>query len=120
MIREKKHIVFFLLGIFIFPVLFKSFHFIWHQSHIHHVKQCWYSVGTSNGNCQFVNETETEEEKVCPICEYQFSITNYPKISFFKSIIHEFILVFNGKNTQQINEILFASESPRAPPLLIL
>ncbi len=119
MFRLKKHIAFLLFGIFFFPIIFQSLHVVRHHSHNNKVEHHICHHKTTDKCCPDTSESISQEEKICAICEYHFSLNDIPKIFIFRSIIPEFICSINQTATQQGYQQVFRDKSPRAPPAII-
>lgn len=119
MIKLRKHIALLLFGIFFFPILFQSFHIVWHHSHGYKCEHNLCSQTITNTCFHSNDKNVSEKEKTCPICEYQFSINDLPKISFFNAVIPVFACTYNEVATQQQYKQVFSDKTPRAPPVLI-
>ena len=117
--RFRKYIAFLLFGIFFFPILFQSVHIVWHHSHGYKCKDNFCHQTIADKEFYPNEKNVTEKEKTCPICEYQFSINDLPKISFFSPVISGIAYVYNEIATQQQYKQLFSDKTPRAPPVLI-
>jgi hypothetical protein len=118
LIRLRKHIALLLFGIFFFPIIYQTVHIVWHHSHGYTCEhnQCFQTI--TNKDLHLNGENISQKENTCPICEYQFSINDLPKISFFNAVIPEFSCVFNEIATQKQYKQVFTDKSPRAPPVL--
>lgn len=119
MIKLRKHIALLLFGIFFFPILFQLFHIVWHHSHGYKCEHTLCSQTITNTDFYSTGDNISENEKTCPICEYQFSINDLPKISFFNAVIPVFACTYNEVATQQQYKQVFSDKTPRAPPVLI-
>ncbi len=119
LIKQRKHIALLLFGIFFFPILFQSFHIVWHYLHDHKREHSHCSQAITNTDFHSNNKTVSEKEKVCPICEYQFSINNLPKISFPNPAIPEIARNYIEITYQQHYKQIFSDKTPRAPPVFI-
>lgn len=119
MIKLRKHIAFLLFGIFFFFILFQSVHIVWHHSHGYKCEhnQCFQTI--TNTDIHLYGENVSEKEKTCPICEYQLSINDLPKISFFNAVIPVFDCTYIEVVIQQQYKQVFSDKTPRAPPVLI-
>ncbi|OQA46951.1 MAG: hypothetical protein BWY47_01510 [Bacteroidetes bacterium ADurb.Bin302] len=112
----KKHIAFFLLGIFIFSITFQSIHIVWHHSHcISHNATCHNTVDCTNytGTAFFYSNSTNH----CPICEFQFSINTLPYILFFEAVIPTICRIFKVLYVTEPHQEVFALYSPRSPPI---
>ena len=117
MIRLRKHIAFLLFGIFFIPNVFQSVHIVWHHSHGYKCEHnhCFQTITKTDFHSN--GENVSEKEKTCPICEYQFSINDLPKISFFSPVIPAIVSIYNEITTQQQYKQVFSDKTPRAPPV---
>ena len=120
MLTLKKHIAFLLFGIFFFPIIFQSFHIVWSHSHVYKCEEHNNSSKTIS-NKDFIKYSKylSETEDTCNICEYQFSINDLPKISFFTAGITVFEVTHNKVATKEKYNQIFSVKTPRAPPVLI-
>lgn len=107
---------FLLFGIFFLPILFQSFHIVWHHSHGYQSEHCLSCHETTDTDSCINIENISEKEKTCMICAYQFSINDVAEISFFTSVIPVFACIFGETATQQQYKQVVANKSPRAPP----
>jgi len=109
-----------LFGIFFFPILFQSIHIVWHHSHDYKCEHqlCHTESSDKDSNNNSVNISQ--HEKICPICEYQFSINDLPRVLFSKAIVPLYICTLFEINKQQQNKQIFTDKSPRAPPIIVL
>ena len=119
MIKLRKHIALLLFGSFFFSIIFQSVHVIRHHSNTHKCEHNLCSQTLTNTDFHSNGENVLEREKTCPICEYQFSINDLPKISFFNAVIPVFVCTYNEVTTQQQYKPVFSDKTPRAPPVLI-
>jgi hypothetical protein len=119
LIRLKKHIATLLVGLFIFPILFQSWHVaIYHANEFYTISHVVFSETTSN----FLHaETKTisRTPKFCPIREYQFSIIDLARMAIFRPFIPFFVWHRNEPTHQQYHKQIFSVSSPRAPPVRI-
>ena len=75
--RLNQYIVWLLLLVFIMPLSYQSFHIIYHHSDNdceNHDLHKLISISNSKENST-INETEDE----CVICDYEFTICNFPE-----------------------------------------
>ena len=119
MIRLRKYIAFLLFGIFFFSITFQSIHIVWHHSHGYKCEHHLCHSELSDKDSQRKSESISEEEKNCPICEYQFSINDLPKTSFFGSVTPVFTKINNELAAHQQYNKVFLEKTPRAPPVFI-
>ena len=119
MIRLRKHIAFLLFGIFFFPIIFQSIHIVWHHSHDYTNEQHLCLIETNDKDNFNKIENISQKEEICPICEYQFSLNNLPKISIFRTIIPKFTCSYIEIASQKQYKQVFRDKSSRAPPILI-
>ncbi|MFW5760338.1 MAG: hypothetical protein ACOCXH_05105 [Cyclobacteriaceae bacterium] len=119
MIKLRKHIAFLLFGIFFLPIIFQSVHVVWHHSHSYKCEHNLCSQPITKKDLHSNGENVSEKEKTCPICEYQFSINDFPKISFFNPAIPAIACNYIELATQQQYKQVFSDKTPRAPPVLI-
>ncbi|MBN2728719.1 MAG: hypothetical protein JXR53_05795 [Bacteroidales bacterium] len=117
MIKLRKHIAYLLFGIFFFPILFQSVHVVWHHSHGDQGEHTLCAQTITRTDFQSNNKNVSEKEKTCPICEYQFSINDLPKISFFNPAIPENACNYLKIAKQQQYKQVFSDKTPRAPPV---
>ena len=117
MIKLRKHIALLLFGILFFPILFQSLHIVWHHSHGYKCKPtlCSQTITTTDSHSN--NKYVAEEENTCPICEYQFSTNDLPKISFFNPEIPAIACNYIKIANQQQYKQFFSDKTPRAPPV---
>lgn len=118
MIRIKKYIAILLLGIFISPITFQSFHIVWHHSHGSHGDHELCHIKVSAKPLCSVIKTVSQKDKHCLICEYQFPINDLPKVSIFRSITPVIKSSLNEFGIQLYFQQVFSNKSPRAPPTL--
>lgn len=117
MIKLRKHITFLLFGVLVFPILFQSVHIVWHNSQTNKNHYC--QKETCDNDSADKTENISQEEDVCQICEYQFSLNDVPNIFIFRPILPEIASTLTGiAAPQQYNQV-FSEKSPRAPPVLI-
>ncbi|MBN1820667.1 MAG: hypothetical protein JXR31_15380 [Prolixibacteraceae bacterium] len=123
MYRLYKHIALYLLGIFIFPVIFQSVHIIVHQSHRCH-GTCYLHKHEEN-SCLLPGQNadksvfEVKKDK-CPICSYEFSTNTISEVTIFKTYIPSATEYFNKGKVVRIKQPLFHKKSPRAPPVIFV
>lgn len=127
MIRIYKHITFFLLGLFLFPIVYQPIHSYWHHSvknsqtkQIHCNHSCCSPLQTTTHNySKGLNRIETlnGKEEHCPICEYQLSINNLLVISTFEYLVQKLDISYNEIVITQFIPSVASKESPRAPPI---
>lgn len=119
MIRLSKHIAFLLFGVFIFPILFQSVHIVRHHSHdikCEH-EHCHQTIADKGFHSNV--EINSEKEKSCLICEFEFSINDLPEIAFFSPAINVIDFNYAEIATQEARIQVLSEKSPRAPPVLI-
>lgn len=119
MIKLRKHIAFILFGIFFFPILFQSVHIVWHHSNGYKSEHNHCFQPITNKGLYSNGENLSEKEKTCPICEYQFSINDLPKISLFKADIPVLAFIYIEATTKQQYKQVFSDKTPRAPPIFV-
>lgn len=97
--------------------MFQSFHIVWHHSHSykceHHI--CHQKLSDKDSHTKRKNISK--KENTCPICEYQFSVNDLPKISFFSTYIPVFVCTYNEIAIQEQHKQVFLDKTPRAPPV---
>ena len=126
MIRIYKHITFFLLGLFLFPIVYQPVHSYWHHS----VKNSQTKQIFCNHSCSQSHDTKvtyiekvtglytlTEKEDHCPLCEYQLSINNLLVISTSEYLVQKLDISYNKIVITQFIPSVVSKESPRAPPI---
>ena len=118
MIRLNKNIAILLLGIFIFPITFQSFHIVWHHSHGYQDNHKLYHVEVTEKPSQADIRTASQKDKHCPICEYKFLINDLPKVPIFRSITPVIECSLNELEIQLPFQQLFLIKAPRSPPIL--
>ena len=118
MIRLNKNIAIFLLGIFIFPITFQAFHIIWHHSHDYHGHHKLYQVEVTKKPFQTDIRAASQKKKHCPICNYEFSINDLPKVFIFRSINLVIESSLNKLELQLPFQQAISIKVPRAPPIL--
>jgi hypothetical protein len=117
-IRLHKNIAVLLLGIFIFPITFQSFHIVWHQSHGYRSNLKWYHAEITKRPSQTDLKTAQQKDQPCSICEYQFSINDLPELTIFRSITPVIESSLNELEIQLPFQQTFSIKSPRAPPAI--
>ncbi len=116
MLKFKRHIVIILLGLFVFPIVFQSLHIVWHHSHDYKCNHILCHIQQTGQNIQAEINTASQKDNHCPICEYQFSINDLPKIFLFSTntlLIDSFL---KKLELQFYFQQLITIKSPRAPP----
>lgn len=119
MIELRKHIAVLLFGVFYFPILLQPVHIVWHHSHGYKCEKNLCSHTIINKDLRSDGEKVSEKEKICPICEYQFSINDLAKISFFNPPIPAIACIYVEIAKQQPSKQEFSAKTPRAPPVFI-
>lgn len=113
MFKGLQYIAISLLLIFVIAIGYQSVHIFLHHSQKEHVcSQGTCCAGNMQGN------PVIQKNEHCPICEYEFTITNLPvefNITFVESCLNELITA----KIQHIflYDVIFHT-SPRAPPFL--
>ncbi len=117
MIKLRKHIAFLIFEIFLFPILFQSLHIIRHHSPDYKCEHnnCFQKIANTYFNSN--GQNLSENEKTCLIREYQFSINDLPKISFFYAVISVFTYAYIEATIEQYYKQVFSDITPRAPPV---
>lgn len=117
MITLRKHIAFLLFGIFFFPITFQTFHGVWDHSddNITENQNCHHRVNDDGSNAE--GECIYKTENTCPICDYQFSINDIPKVPFFSSEIPEFTSLYYEIKRNHHYKQVHSAKSPRGPPV---
>ena len=106
-----------LFGIFFFPITFQQVHIVWHHAHGYKGGHRDFSVELHDKGANKNTENISKKEKLCPIGEYQFSINDLPKLSFFSSKIPAIACIYNDIAALQQYKEVFSAKPPRAPPL---
>lgn len=119
MIKLRKHIALLLFGIFLFPILFQSIHVVWHHSRTYICGHNLCSQTITNKDFLTNGENISEKEKICPICEYQFSINDLPKISFYSPAILAIACNYIKTTNRQRYKQVVTDKTSRAPPVII-
>lgn len=122
--RLKRHIVFLLLLVFVFPVFYQAAHVLYAHDFVAESSCCTlsechpdsHSVIESKPLPAFSSYVKTES---CAICEYEFSVCAAQQDFIYESIITFSCFSYTCTAVQlQINLNLF-SKSPRAPPAFV-
>ncbi|GEM_PF-1481409 len=118
LIKHRKHITFLIFGIFFFPIIFQSVHIVWHHSQGYKCQhyRCFSKIVNADSHSNTKNVSE--KEKICPICEYRFSINDLPKIFLFNATIAGFSHIYVEIIKPQQYKRFFSDKTPRAPPIL--
>jgi len=118
MTQERKHIAILLYWIFIFPIVFQSFHIVVHHSHtdLHNHELCNHHLPKQSISYDYV--IESQHDQSCPICDYQFSINDLPNILFLASVVPLKKGILNELEVHFPFQTLFSHKSPRAPPVI--
>lgn len=115
MIAVRKHIAIILLGVFIFPVVFQQVHIMRHHSHDHGACILVMDPDSPDGN----KVSSQRKDSHCLLCEYKLSVISLLDIVFITSTVN----IIEDLETELVSfcplQILFSSESPRAPPLRV-
>ena len=119
MIRIKQYITLFLLEIYLFPLLFQPIHTALHGLQKHHAIHQLCNLNTSIVFLETQDESISNQEDICPICNYQFVIVDITKISTFESVMRSFFCRFEIGKAKNPKKLVFETNSPRAPPLSI-
>ncbi len=118
MSKIRENIAVFLCWIFIFPIVFQSLHIV-----VHHFNLDFHNSETCNHDASqqaFLHQytIKTQRDKLCAICNYQFSVNDLPNILFFRSAVPRIKNIFNVIEVRLPFQILFSQKSPRAPPVI--
>lgn len=115
--HSKKHRLWILLGIFVFPILFQSLHVLEH--HLDDLNECHHDCSTqiSHNNNQQHKAKITQDETVCPILSYELSVNDLHQLFIFQTNIPAFAFPFKQMVVNQHSKSVFSVKSPRAPPL---
>jgi len=120
LIKLRKHIAFLLFGIFLFPIIFQTIHIVEHHSHAHKSDHNHSLKTVTNSYSHSEGENLFQKEKICPICEYQFSINDLPSITLFNAAAPVLLLsAYNAVATEQHYRHVFSEKTPRAPPVSV-
>jgi len=115
--KIKSHIAFVLAGIFIFPILVQSTHFLVHAEH-HHCSGFECSINSVNSEALAFNPFIGEgSDGNCLICDYKISLKNIPQAFNFGFDIDVHFLIRNI--IAEAPHLGFESHpgTPRAPPV---
>jgi hypothetical protein len=107
-----------LLGIFLFPGIFQSVHTACHK------KECCagHEIACEAGlpphkDLQTNTINEHQQEKQCPVCNYQFPANQLPEYAVYEKIIPQRTGFIRETITNNYFRIVFTASSPRAPPV---
>ncbi len=113
--KFKKHIVVFLLGIFVFPIIFQSIHIVWHHTHaVLHNENVSIIENCNIHNNEIVLISDNIEH--CAICEYEFSVNNVPNGFYFDTVLLFIKDLVNQNIVNKALQQIFSFKTPRAPP----
>jgi hypothetical protein len=106
-----KHIAVLLALIFSYPIVYQSVHA---QNHAHSIMGCEHTHSHDNHSTYQLSQTPDNEN--CPICEYEFAISDLP-------IVAQETIKLPNHSDQHAFEITnpcisknYRQTSPRAPP----
>lgn len=119
MINLRNHIALLLFGVFFFPILFQSVHFVRHHSHDYNCEHYLCHQTIADINFHTNGENLSEEVKKCLICEYHFSINELPEISVSGRVIPSITCIYNEIVIQQQHKQVISIKVPRAPPVYL-
>lgn len=119
MICTKKYIVLFLLGIFLFPILFQSIHIVYHHKHEHGFENQTINKSFSENDVCLTTTDALLHQNECIICDYQFSINDLPDTAVFRTISSKIISLLDEKIINPYYHQNFSKKTPRAPPFPI-
>ncbi len=119
MSRLFKHITLLLLGVFLFPILFQSYHVVRHHSSLDNSETHVCACEITNADNGFQIQKESHKEKPCPICTYHFSINDLPRLSVSRLIIPAYTFTYIEIVAQLFFKQRVTKKSPRAPPVLL-
>lgn len=109
-----------LIGIFLFPVVFQSFHIVQHQSHEHEYCSAQHHIADYKITKGLFFKQLSEKEEHCIVCEYQFSLHDFPAVAVYRTatLLTESILIQLFENLPATKA--FSQAEPRAPPRINL
>lgn len=115
--KEVRHMVFFLLGLFLFPLLAQPLHVLHHREHH---SQCVHSKcshkSAEKSCCDEGLLVLSAKEELCPICHYQFSINELPQPFLYTFTRLPYAFINNERLMQQNAVRVFSLKTLRAPP----
>lgn len=117
LIKFRKHILFLLFGIFIFPSLFQSVHILWHQLPVSECEHHCSHSELSGKHSQTDSGNISGKEHICPICSFEFLINDLPESLIFRPVIPVFACTYSETTIPQLYKQVFADISLRAPPI---
>lgn len=123
MFKNKQHIKLFFLIVFSFSLIYKHVHVLQHKSEDYQTICCSHKHKCESKTINNINLQDTFAENNntdrCPICEYQFTINNLPKTSFFNIVIPVISFNYADITKQQQYKQTFSDKTPRAPPIYV-
>lgn len=113
----KKYGILFLIGFFLFPIIYQSVHIVLHHAHSnqqeHH--DC-HKINSTNFHISEIHKTH-ETDDSCPVCKYEFSFNELNYIPVFENKTPEQLTRYNELTVLHHYKGIFSNKSPRAPPL---
>lgn len=120
MLIFRKNIAILLAAILVFPIGFQSFHVLSHHSGKHQEYHEHDARGTRlpAQEMMLIVMYKVQDHEHCPVCEFQFSVNDLPKVSVFRVLAPRISRLYTEKATRQANNQDFPVKSPRAPPVI--
>ena len=117
MIGRKKHILIVAAGLFLFPLLYQSFHLFHHQSSACESGHSCEASAIDNNAAHGIIAIDNSNDTDCLVCDYEFVLVKlYDQATLVisdNSSADEIIIPKYKLDKQE----LFSSKSPRAPPI---
>ena len=107
-----------MLGIFLSPILYQSIHIVWHTLSVEKedVHSCCHEQNISNSSAIPII---SNQQDICPVCNYQFSVNDLSAKQNFEFILQEIFILFKENKKSAYEFQIFYLNSNRAPPLLV-
>lgn len=108
MTKKIHYISLIVCGLFIYPLIFQSFHIVFHHSHSapHHIHK---TVNTPN--------TVETPQTHCPLCEYTFILHQSAITSEYHVIVPTIPYEYASVIQEELHVNIPNIRNPRAPPL---
>jgi hypothetical protein len=130
MIKRRLYTVLWLLGIFVFPIIFQPWHIIQHHGHehgssvyIHETAQYHGHAHHHDTDCSHASvlsfesiKTQDHSHDPCYICDYKFPVKDLPTPIQPGFISHQFKELPSGNLVYPDLLRVFSLTNPRAPP----
>ncbi len=113
--NNKNHIIIFLLGFFIFPIVFQSVHIVEHHSA---KKTNKLSFVTKLYKNIYNNQQISKVETLCPICDYSISVADIENENILIVSIPETNYSYINNYVSQKYETGTFPQPSRASPIL--